>query len=123
MKVVLDTNVLVSAFVFPGGPPERVYRLVAEEMVGLIASRPLLAELIRVLTEKFGWEPLRAEDAGGQVAYLADIAEPTEPIHAVEADPADNRVLEAALAGAADLIVSGDHHLLDLREWRGIRES
>jgi predicted nucleic acid-binding protein len=85
-----------------------------------ISSRPLLAELVRVLIDKFGWQPIRAEDAGGQVSQLADLVKPTELIHEIEADPADNRVLEAALAGAADVIVSGDHHLLDLEEWRGI---
>lgn len=92
-----------------------------ERRVQLISSRPLLAELVRILIEKFGWQPTRAEDAGGQIAQLAYIVKPSELLHEIEADPADNRVLEAALVGDADMIVSGDHHLLDLREWRGIR--
>ncbi|MGH3082249.1 MAG: putative toxin-antitoxin system toxin component, PIN family, partial [Gaiellaceae bacterium] len=50
MRIVADTNVLVSALIFPGGPPEAVYRLVLEERLGLVTSRPLLAELGRVLT-------------------------------------------------------------------------
>jgi uncharacterized protein len=120
LRAVFDTNVLVSAFVFPGGPPEHAYRFVVERRVQLISSRPLLAELIRVLIEKFGWQPIGAEEAGRQVAQLADIVKPTELMHEIEADPADNRVLEAALAGDADVIVSGDHHLLELEEWRGI---
>ncbi|MBK5228350.1 MAG: putative toxin-antitoxin system toxin component, PIN family [Actinobacteria bacterium] len=121
MRVALDTNVLVSAFVFPGGSPESAYRPAVERRVWLITSRPLLVELVRVLVEKFGWEPICAEEGGGRVAQLAEIVEPEEVVDEIQTDPADNRVLEAALAGKADVIVSGDHHLLDLLEWRGIR--
>jgi Predicted nucleic acid-binding protein, contains PIN domain len=92
-----------------------------ERRVWLITSRPLLVELVRVLVEKFGWEPTYAEEGGGRVAQLAEIVEPEEVVDEIQTDPADNRVLEAALAGKADVIVSGDHHLLDLLEWRGIR--
>lgn len=119
--MVFDTNVLVSALVFPGGPPESAYRLVLERRVQLISSRRLLAELVRVLIVKFGWDPIRAEEGGGRVAQLAEIVETEEVIDEIETDPADNHVLEAAFAGKVDVIVSGDHHLLDLREWRGIR--
>ena len=62
MRVVADTNVLVSALIFPGGSPEAVYRLVLERRIELVSSRPLLAELARVLTDKFGWNQQR--DAG-----------------------------------------------------------
>ena len=118
---MLDTNVLVSAFVFPGGSPERVYRLALERQIPLITSPALLTELVRVLIDKFGWDASRAEEGGGRVGQLAELVEPKEGVGDISADPADNRVLEAALAGNADVIVSGDRHLLDLGEWRGIR--
>jgi putative PIN family toxin of toxin-antitoxin system len=121
VKVVADTNVLVSALIFPGGSPEAFYRLVLERRIELVASRPLLAELGRVLTEKFGWEPERAEDAVEQVIRLAEVVHPQDIVSKIEADPADNRVLEAATEGKADAIVSGDRHLLSLGSWRGIR--
>lgn len=120
MKVVADTNVLVSALIFPGGPPEALYRLVLEGRVDLVTSRSLLTELGRVLAQKFGWEPDRAEEAVAQLIRVAEIVDPKESISDVEADPAHNQVLEAAAAGNATLIVSGDHHLLALGEWRGI---
>jgi uncharacterized protein len=120
VKVVADTNILVSALIFPGGPPEAVYRLALEGKIEIVTSRPLLAELGRVLTEKFGWEPERAEEAVAQLVRLAEIVEPSETISDVDADPADNRVLEAAAAGGAAAIVSGDHHLLELKAWRGV---
>ena len=120
MKVVADTNVLVSALIFPGGGPEAFYRLALEGRIELVTSRPLLAELGRVLTEKFGWEAEPAEEAIGQVVRLAEIVAPREALSEIEADPADNRVLEAAAEGGVDAIVSGDRHLLVLGSWRGI---
>jgi putative PIN family toxin of toxin-antitoxin system len=120
VRVVADTNVLVSALIFPGGPPEAVYRPALESRIELVTTRPLLAELGRVLAEKFGWQAERAEEAVAQLIRLAEIVEPQQTVTAVAADPADNRVLEAAAEGKADAVVSGDRHLLALRSWRGI---
>ena len=120
MRVVLDTNVLVSALIFPGGSPELVYRLVLDERIELISSRTLLAELGRVLEGKFGWEAARVEQAVAQLTRVATLVEPVAVIADITADPADNRVLEAAAAGDAAAIVSGDRHLLGLGKWREI---
>lgn len=120
MKVVADTNVLVSALIFPGGAPETVYRMALAGRLELASSRPLLAELGRVLIDKFGWEPERAEDAIAQFVRLGDVVEPAEAVDAIDEDPDDNRVLEAAAEADADAIVSGDRHLLRLGSWRGI---
>lgn len=120
MRVVLDTNVLVSALIFPGGSPEFVYRLVLEERIELITSRTLLAELGSVLEAKFGWEPTRVEESVGQLTRMATLVEATVAIAEITADPADDRVLEAAAAGEAAAIVSGDRHLLSLGTWREI---
>ncbi len=117
---MLDTNVLVSALIFPGGTPELVYRLVLEERIELVTSRTLLAELGSVLEAKFGWEPARVERAVGQLARVGLVVEPTTNVSEIEADDPDNRVLEAATAGDAAAIVSGDRHLLALGEWREI---
>ena len=73
-----------------------------------------------MLTAKFGWEPDRAEEAIGQLVRLAEIVEPQETVIEIDADPADNRVLEAAAEGQAHTILSGDQHLLTLRTWRGV---
>ena len=120
MRIVADTNVLVSALIFPGGPPEALYRLVLEERLVLVTSRSLLAELGRVLTEKFGWQPERAEEAVEQLVRLAEIVEPRGTLAVIATDPAVDRVLEAAAEGEVDAIVSGDRHLLELEAWHGI---
>jgi len=121
LRVVLDTNILISAFVFPGGAPELVYRAALEGRITLVTSPPLLAEFGRVLSDKFGWDPPHAQDAVAQVARIGDVVRPSETVEVIEDDPADDRVLEAAAAGRAEVIVSGDRHLLRLEEWRGVR--
>lgn len=120
MKAVLDTNVLISSYVFPGGKPEAVYRLALEGRLEIGTSRTLLAEFGRVLDRKFGWNPDRVEAAVAQMTRIASVVEPSETIQVVRADPADDRVLEAARAFDADVIVSGDRHLLDLGAWNEI---
>lgn len=120
MRVVLDTNILISAFVFPGGAPEGVYRSALEGGLVLVTSPALLAEFGRVLPPKFGWEPARAREAVAHVARNTTVVRPTMTLHVVGDDPSDDRVLEAAAAGKADAIVSGDRHLLRLRTWEGI---
>jgi len=121
VRVVLDTNVLISAFVFPGGAPEQVYRRVLDGRIELVTSRPLLSELGRVLTGKFDWEPGYAEEVVAQLVRLAVVVDPPRDVVDITDDPADNRVLEAAAEGGAELIISGDRHLRALVSWRGIR--
>ena len=121
MRAVLDTNILISAFVFPGGAPEAVYRAALEGRFELVTSPPLLAELGRVLGAKFGWEGSMAEAAVAQVARIGTVIRPRRAVSVIEQDPADDRVLEAAAEGEADVIVSGDRHLLQLRRWQGVR--
>ena len=120
MRAVLDTNVLVSAFLFPGGAPEAVYRLALDQELELISSRTLLAELGAVLESKFGWNSERTEYAVAQLTRIATLVEPSVAVSEIAADPADNRVPEAAEAGGAEVIVSGDRHLLALGRWREI---
>jgi putative PIN family toxin of toxin-antitoxin system len=121
LRAVLDTNVLVSAYVFPGGKPEAVFRLVLQGDVEHVTSATLLAELGRVLQDKFGWDPGRSEAAVTQVVRVSRLVEPAEQLAIVREDPDDDRVLEAAVAGNASFIVSGDRHLLQLASFREVR--
>jgi putative PIN family toxin of toxin-antitoxin system len=121
VRIVLDTNVLISAFLFPGGAPEAVLRLALEGKIELVSSTPLLAEFGRVLTEKFGHDPGAASERVKRIVAVATIAKPDTEVREIGDDPDDDRVLEAALASDAAVIVSGDKHLLRLGAWRGIR--
>jgi putative PIN family toxin of toxin-antitoxin system len=118
-RVVADTNVLVSALQF-GGKPKYLLELALDGQLDLALSEAILEETLRVLCDKFR---RTAEDLGEtdkQLRVICRIVIPTESIMAVDADPSDDRVLECAVAADAEVIVSGDKHLLALQRFRGI---
>ncbi|MGH2676108.1 MAG: putative toxin-antitoxin system toxin component, PIN family [Actinomycetota bacterium] len=121
MRVVLDTHVLVSAFFFPGGAPEAVYRLALEGQIELVTSPTLLAEFGRVLTEKLGRDDQALREAVAQVSSVGMLVRPSGQLAVISDDPDDDRALEAASEGRAEAIVSGDRHLLRLGQWEGVR--
>lgn len=118
-RIVLDTNITVSALLF-GGLPRRLLQSALEGELTLATSSSLLAELEQVLRLKFPHAPQAIWDT---VALLNDLAihvVPAEAVSVIREDPADNRVLECAVTAHADAIVSGDRHLLVLKTFRGI---
>jgi putative PIN family toxin of toxin-antitoxin system len=113
MRIVADTNTLVSGFGW-GGPPGQVVDTVLSGQVTLVISPALLGELARVLA----YPKLAAvfDDPVVLVAAVAQAADNVDPAEQVTvlADEPDNRVLEAAAAGRADLIVTGDKAMQEL---------
>ena len=120
MKLVLDTNVLVSAIVF-GGLPRKVFELAIEGRVHLLISEPILTELKSVLQRpKFNFPFAAVQQIVTELINLGEMVYPTEALAVIKRDPADNRILECAVTGSADYIVSGDDDILTLREFEGI---
>lgn len=120
MKVVFDTNIFVSALVFPGGNGERALLRVIEGEDELISSRVLVGELLEVLARKFARDREELARVAVFVDGIAEIIEPEMRIEALEDEP-DNRVLECAVAGKADVIVTGDKRMLELGSYGDIR--
>jgi putative PIN family toxin of toxin-antitoxin system len=120
LKVVFDTNVLVSALVFPGGRGEAALRRIIEEHDALVISPPILDELLGVLARKFARD---GEELARVAVFLSDLAETVRPRARLKvvADDPDNRILECAVAGHADAIVTGDRALLALGTFRNVR--
>ena len=120
MRVVFGTNVLVSALVFPGGRGEAALRRIVEERDRLILSKPILDELLGMLARKFSRD---AEEVAHVAVFLTDLAHRVKPRRRLQVvmDEPDNRILECALTGRADAIVTGDHALLALRSYRGVQ--
>lgn len=125
MDAVLDTNVAVSATISPKGPPAEIIRSWRAQSFSWVTSDPLLEELERTLRSRrlkryLAWSDADLSEFLAHVRQAALIVTPTERIDVIKDDPADNRVLEAALAGGAEYIVTGDRHLLDLASHRGV---
>ena len=119
IKVVLDTNVLVSSLIF-GGKPQQIENLILEKRVVGITSLTLLAEFIDVLTKRFRFNEFRLKQTEKKIKKNFTIVLPTSTIKIVK-DDSDNRVLEAALEGNCYCIVTGDKELLNLGKFRGIK--
>ena len=119
MRVVLDTNVLIAALVFPGGQGELALRRTIEGRDQLRLSAAILDELLSVLGCKFSRD---AEELAHVAVFLSDLAVTVAPRRRLRvlADDPDSRILECALAGQVDAIVTGDKALLALREFGGI---
>ncbi len=120
-RVVLDSNVIISGFLF-GGPPARILERALAGEIACFTSLPILDEVRDVLQRpKFG---LSAEQALTLIEALHDlcvVVSPTRRIRAVDADPDDHAILECAMTADADFVVSGDAHLLNLGQWKNIR--
>jgi putative PIN family toxin of toxin-antitoxin system len=118
-RVVLDTNVFVSAYGF-GGKPAEVLRGAIAGVYVLVTSPAILTELADKLYEVLGFDDEHVREVVSQLARIAEVVRPEVRL-AVLADDPDNRVLECATEGGADVIVSGDHHLLDLGTYGEVR--
>ena len=119
MRVVFDSNVYVSTFATPGGVADRAVRAATAAAVEIFISRPILEEVLGVMSRKFARAP---EELARTALYLASLAEIVTPGRRIDvlADGPDNRVLECASAAAADLVVTGDRQMLALGTWEGI---
>jgi uncharacterized protein len=120
VRVVFDTNILVSALVFPGGRGDAALQRIIEEQDELVLSKPILDELLGILARKFSRDAEELARVAVLLSEVATIVSPRRRLRVVKDEP-DNRVLECALTGRAQAIVTGDHALLALRNFRGVR--
>lgn len=119
MRVVFDTNIFVSALVFPGGRAETALQRILEGQDELLLSPAILDEVLRVLADKFSRDKEELSRITVLLGDLAVVVRPKRTIH-VLADEPDNRILECAVSGSADRIVTGDKRILALGSFQGI---
>jgi putative PIN family toxin of toxin-antitoxin system len=119
LRVVFDTNIFVSAFVFPGSRADAAIRRVLDGVDELVISRPIIDELLTVMARKFARD---ADELGRIALFLTDLGDVVRPRGRVTilSDEADNRILECARTGRADLIATGDRAMLALGHYRDI---
>lgn len=121
IKVVADTNVYISAILF-GGKPEEIRKLAREGKVELLISETILAEIAGILKRKFNWFDWQISEVIKDIKSITTLITPILTLSVIKEDEPDNRVLECAIEGNAEYIISGDvHHLQPLKEYRGIK--
>lgn len=120
MILVFDTNIFISALIFPNSQAEKALSKIIEGQDVLLISKPIFDEVLSVLAKKFN---LDREAISHTAIFLDDISHQVRPTKklAVLQDEPDNRVLECALAGQAEAIVTGDKAMLSLGVYQGIK--
>jgi len=118
-RVVLDTNIIISSAL--GGALVLVLEKWGEEKFTVVVTTDVVDEYFEVLNRpKFGLKQETIDKIAGFIYQFSEFVVPEEKIKFIEDDPKDDKFLEAAIAGKVDFIVSGDKHLLDLKEFRSI---
>lgn len=117
-RIVLDTNVIISALLF-GGKPSKIMLQVLMGRFEVVTSPPIIEETSHVLADKFGIEQstlklLQEFLSSTEVVYFKPF------LHILDDEP-DNRILETAIRGRAKYIVTGDKQLLALKKYKNIQ--
>ena len=120
MRVVLDTNIFISAFVIPGSLAEKAIINIIEEEDSLLISAHIIDEVLSVLSSKFGRDREGLSHVAVALSELAELVKPARRIKLLKDEP-DNRILECAIYGEADLLVTGDKKILQLQEYKGVK--
>ncbi len=108
MRIVCDTNILISAFVFPGGPPDQVLNLVRLKEITLCLSPDIFSEFKKVLSKKFKYTETEIQEFLDRIRLISEMVYPEERLQLIKRVDADNRILECALAGQVDYLITGD---------------
>jgi putative PIN family toxin of toxin-antitoxin system len=127
-RLVLDTNILVSAILNPRGKPALIFKLALNGVVELVISQVIIEEMQRILhypklvklLKKNGVTVREVETFIDNLDTIAEITKGELVLNVIKADPTDNIILACAVEGGADFIISGDSHLLNLANFEEI---
>lgn len=126
MRIVLDTNVVLSALLWRGTPYHLLQTIRQREAIKLFSSAVLLEELAGILTrpspaKRLALLKITARQVLADYAEAVDLVTPLATPRVIADDPDDDHVIAAAVAAGADIIASGDRHLLSLGTYQAIR--
>lgn len=120
MRVVFDTNIFISAFAIPGGMAEKAVLRIIEGRDELVISSAIIKETLSVLSLKFGRDREALSHVAVILSDMGEWVEPKQTVRVLKDDP-DNRILECASFGKADIIVTGDKEMLRLGEFNQVK--
>lgn len=124
MKIVLDTNILISA-IFWKGPPNLILQLAEKQLITIVSSKEILEEFFTVVSRpKFspylrqsGYTPKAVLE---EISLLAQITKISETVTGIVQDSSDDKFLSCAISAMAPFLISGDKHLLLIKKFRGV---
>jgi putative PIN family toxin of toxin-antitoxin system len=125
VKIVIDTNVFVSALITPHSNSAKIFRLLEGSNLEALVSKEILSEISRVLCypkikKRHGLNSAQIKALITDYSKIAALVKTRQEFNVIEEDPTDNKFLECAFFGKADFIISGDEHLLKLKRFRKI---
>lgn len=120
MKVVFDANIFISALIFPGSKAEEAIMKIINGQDTLLISRDIIDEILTVLARKFSKDPEALSKVAVSLADIAVLVNPTEKLQIFD-DESDKRILECAIAGGAEAIVTGDKAMLMQKKYQGVK--
>jgi putative PIN family toxin of toxin-antitoxin system len=120
MRVVFDSNVLLAALLFPGKRAPAAVENILDGKDDLVLSPPILREILSVLARKFSRDREELSRVAVVLGEMGEIVDPSRRLKVFRDEP-DNRILECAVEGKAEVIVTGDKAMLALVEYKGIR--
>ena len=120
IKVVLDTNVFISAL-FWKGALYQIFKRILEGAVLNFVSLQILAEIKERLLDKFKLPPEKVKEFLEIIVFNSQLVYPKKKLNIVKKDPKDNKILECALEAKASFVISGDGHLLEIKKYKGIK--
>lgn len=126
IRIVLDANQFVSALLKPHSNSGQILSLISKDEITLLTSEEIIAEITAVLLspkiiKRIGQSPEYLKTFMERLWSVAIITEGKIQVAIINDDPSDNKYLACAIEGRADFIISGDHHLKDLKAFKEIR--
>ncbi len=120
MRVVFDSNIYISSLIFPDSQAEKAIIRIVNNLDSLILSKEIIDEVLSVLARKFSRDKEAISHTAVYLYDLGEIVVPSEKIKILKDKP-DNRILECAVSGHANVIVTGDKAMLGLKKYKGIK--
>ena len=120
MRVVFDTNIFISALAIPGSSAEKAMLRIIEGGDILVISKDIVNEVLSVLSSKFSRDKEGLSHVAVMLSEWGELVKPTPRVRIFKDDP-DNRVLECAIYGKAEVLVTGDKEMLRLGDYKGVK--
>lgn len=120
IKAVFDTNIFVSSIFWEKGNPHKAVELALEKKIDVFTSVEILQELERILRRDFKEPDEMIQKQLMLILEYANVTAVTKKVDVITKDPEDNKILACAISCNADYIVTGDKHLLELKEYENV---